>query len=113
MHETFDAAHPTRMIFLGESALVDGFQLIGFETHADPTLEEIDRVLRGLEEGGEKAFVVIGVACTAQESAAYRRLRGEGGRVVIAKVPPLANPTGFQCEVDQRVRMLLGGAEEI
>jgi vacuolar-type H+-ATPase subunit F/Vma7 len=113
MHETFDAEHRTRMIFLGEAALADGFQLIGFETHVDPSPAEVDRVLRELEERAEKAFVVIGLGCSEQESPAYRRLRNEGGRVVIGKVPPLAAPQGFQCEVDQRVRVLLGGADEL
>jgi len=113
MHESFDTESGTRMIFLGEAALVDGFQLIGFETHADPDADEIDRILHDLEESGEKAFVVIGVSCSEQGSPAYRRLRSEGGRVVIAKVPPLADPSCFQCDVDQRVRTLLGGDKEL
>jgi vacuolar-type H+-ATPase subunit F/Vma7 len=113
MHATFDAEHRTRMIFLGDAALADGFQLIGFETHVDPTPEHLERVLRGLEERQEKAFVVIGTACPAQQCAAYRRLRNEGGRVVISRVPPLAAPADFQCEVDQRVRVLLGGADQL
>ena len=35
----------TRMLFLGDAALTDGFRLIGFETWADPNIEQLDQLL--------------------------------------------------------------------
>jgi len=44
--------------------------------------------------------------------AVLAELRGEGGRVLIAQVPPLNDPDAMHSSVDNRIAQLLGQAEE-
>ena len=80
---------PTRMLFLGEESLADGFRLIGFETHPNPTPEEVDRVFRDLSRGRDKAFVVVDDRVMRRGHPEPKRVRREGGRIVVIAVPPL------------------------
>lgn len=111
MYESGAESTATRMIFLGESALADAFALIGFETYVDPGDEQVEKILRGLHDGRQKAFVVLGRECSAASTPTLKRLRAEGGRVVISRIPPLNNPTCVRSEVDERIAMLLGNTE--
>ncbi|WP_347338082.1 hypothetical protein [Chromatium okenii] len=55
-----DSVHPlgdpTRLLFLGEECLADGFRLIGFETYPNPALRDVDQLLRELQRSQTKAF---------------------------------------------------------
>ncbi len=104
-----ETAQPTRMLFLGDAALTDGFQLIGFETRADPTFEELEQVLRELVSGKHNALVILDSALAASGSLTLKKIRAEGGRIVITEVPALCDPDNFQCDIDDQVRSLLGG----
>jgi vacuolar-type H+-ATPase subunit F/Vma7 len=106
-HET---ARPTRMLFLGEESLADGFRLIGFETHPNPTPEEADQVIRDLSRAREKAFVVVDDRIMAAEIPSLKRARREGGRIVVIAVPPLSAPTRLASEVADRLAALFGSA---
>jgi len=75
----------THLYFLGEAALANGFRLAGFHVY-HRTLYESD--LNVLAE-----------------------LRGEGGRVLIAQVPPLHDPDAMHSPVDNRIAQLLGQSE--
>jgi vacuolar-type H+-ATPase subunit F/Vma7 len=103
-----DLGRPTRMLFLGEETLADGFRLIGFETHANPAPEEIDRILRDLLRNREKAFVVVDDAVMSQEIPNLKRVRKEGGRIVVVAVPSLSAPTVLASEVAERLATLFG-----
>lgn len=105
-----EPGRPTRMLFLGEESLADGFRLIGFETHASPTPEEVDRILRDLRRNREKAFVVVDDAVMGQEIPNLKRVRKEGGRIVVIAVPSLSAPTLLASEVADRLAALFGVA---
>lgn len=105
-----DLGRPTRMLFLGEESLADGFRLIGFETHANPAPDEIDRILRDLLRNREKAFVVVDDAVMRQEIPNLKRVRREGGRIVVIAVPSLSAPTVLASEVAERLATLFGAA---
>jgi vacuolar-type H+-ATPase subunit F/Vma7 len=104
-----DNNHPTRMIFMGEAALTDGFKLIGFETWADPTQETLDQQLANLLRQREKAFIILGHKLASCDSLLLKRIRAEGGYIVITQIPSLSEPDNFQCEIDDRLQQLLGG----
>ena len=103
-----DLGRPTRMLFLGEETLADGFRLIGFETHPNPAPEEIDRILRDLRRNRDKAFVVVDDAVMSQEIPHLKRVRKEGGRIVVVAVPSLSAPTVLASEVAERLAALFG-----
>ncbi len=107
-----DNNHPTRMLFMGEAALTDGFKLIGFETWADPSQEILDNELTRLLRNREKAFIILGHKLANCDSALLRKIRAEGGYIVITQVPSLAEPDNFHCEIDDRLQQLIGGELE-
>lgn len=111
MQEQFDDFRPTRMLFMGDATLTDGFQLIGFDTVADPSPEELDRTLQTLIDEKQNAFIILDNRLSECGSPILERVRAEGGRIVITEVPPLNAPQQFHCKIDKQVRTLLGYAD--
>lgn len=105
-----DHSRPTRMLFLGEDRLADGFRLIGFETHPNPSPEDVDRVLRELLRGREKAFVIVDDGVMQQDIPNLKRVRREGGRIVVIAVPLLAAEPRLSSEVARRLTALFGSS---
>lgn len=102
--------HPTRLLFLGEETLADGFRLIGFETYPNPTPEEADRLLRDLRRDQAKALVIVDDALMEQQIPNLHRVRQEGGRIVVIAVPALGAQPRLTSEVAQRLASLFGTA---
>jgi vacuolar-type H+-ATPase subunit F/Vma7 len=102
--------HPTRLLFLGDESLADGFRLIGFETHANPSPDEVERVLRDLSRNRERAFVVVDDQVMGADIPQLQRLRREGGRIVVIAVPLLNAPPVLSSAVADRLTALFGAA---
>ncbi|MES9858275.1 MAG: V-type ATP synthase subunit F [Sedimenticola sp.] len=98
----------TRMLFMGDASLTDGFQLIGFETWPDPTVAELDQVLKKLVESKQNAFIVIDSELAQHNPAMLKHIREEGGRIVVTEVPPLNDPDNCDCIIDRQIQTLLG-----
>lgn len=98
----------TRMIALGSAALTEGFSLIGIETLADATAEQLENLLADLVRRQEKALVFLEHDLARSQGPWLRRVREEGGRVVIAEVPPLHAPEDYHPQVEDVVRAILG-----
>lgn len=101
----------TRMLFLGDAALTDGFQLIGFETWADPAAEELEKVLEELLESKRNAFIILDTRLSESNSRILERVRREGRRILITVVPPLNDPDGFRCNIDHHVNSLMSNGD--
>jgi len=101
---------PTRMVFLGEDSLAEGFRAIGFEAHGRPSPADVDRVLRELLASRDKAFVIVDDDVMRMDVDNLKRVRREGGRIVVVAVPPLAaaSPT-LGSEVADRLASMFGG----
>jgi vacuolar-type H+-ATPase subunit F/Vma7 len=98
----------TRMVFLGDAVLGEGFRLIGFEVYPDPDEEQLDRVLGELVDSGQNAYVVVDQEFGKRHCPMLERIRAEGGRIVVSGVPPLHDPNRFHCALDERIETLLG-----
>jgi len=96
---------------MGEAALSDGFHLIGFETMVEPTVEELELILRQLVAEKQKAFVVLDHRLAACDSPMLQLIRAQGGRIIITEAPPLNAPDNFHCEIDAQLHMLLGSGD--
>ncbi len=105
-----DHGQITRMLFIGEDRLAVGFQLIGFETHPNPEPHEIERLLRDLQRGREKAFIVVDDAVMNQDIPQLKQVLREGGRIVVIAVPALNAPPRLSSEVATRLTALFGVA---
>jgi vacuolar-type H+-ATPase subunit F/Vma7 len=103
-----DSAH-TRMVFLGHKALAEGFALIGFETRADAGVNELDALLRELLSKRQNAFLIIEQYLAQAGSRLLPLVYVEGGRIIVAEVPPLARPEGMHIDIDEQIQALLGG----
>ena len=90
MAEPTDAPTATRMLFLGDDSLADGFRLIGFETHPNPSLEQVDRIFLDLIRSRDRAFVIVDEQVMRFDAGNLQRVRAEGGRIVVVAVPTLA-----------------------
>ena len=101
------ASGNTRMLFFGDAALTDGFQLIGFETWADPAAEELEKVLEELLDSKRNAFIILDTRLSESSSPILERVRREGRRILITVVPPLNDPDGFRCNIDHHVNSLM------
>lgn len=109
--QTADDTPTTRMLFMGDATLTDGFQLIGFEAYPDPPVEELDAILRKLIEQKQNAFIILDHRLSECDSTMLARVRAEGGRIVVTEVPPLNTPEQFHCKIDNQVRMLMGDTD--
>ncbi|MVF23049.1 hypothetical protein EVC37_15705 [Methylocaldum sp. BRCS4] len=98
----------TRLIALGSTALLEGFALIGFETHADATPDILEAVLKDLVRTQEKALIVLEQALARSGTALLTQVRAEGGRIVVVEIPSLQAPEDHQAAVDDLVRRVLG-----
>ncbi len=108
--QDLDLGQPTRMLFLGDERLADGFRLIGFEAHADPDPQQVDQILRTLLRDRQKAFVVVDDAIMRQDIPNLQRVRREGGRIVVIAIPALGTSPRLSSEVAQRLSALFGSA---
>ncbi len=96
----------TRMIFMGEASLTDGFRLIGFETYADPPNDDVERLVRELLARRDNALLVIDQRLADADIPAIRRVRNEGGHIVVTTVPPLNRPDDLRSLIDDRLKTL-------
>ncbi len=99
---------PARMIALGSAALMEGFALIGFETHIDPSFEEIEKLMHALIRSQQAALVVIEQGLTRNPGRHLVRAQDEGGRIVITEIPELHVPEDYRSRVETLVREVLG-----
>jgi vacuolar-type H+-ATPase subunit F/Vma7 len=98
----------TRMLFLGDDSLADGFRLIGFEIIANPDPAEVDRIFRSLDKNRERAFVIVDDRIMGSEIAGLKQVRSEGGSIVIVSIPALKDPARLSSEVADRLTAMFG-----
>lgn len=108
MNASTPASSPTRMIALGSAALTGGFSLIGFETIPDASAASLEQVLAELFRTQQKALVVVEEKLTRANGRWLKRVRSEGGRIVVVEVPPLHAPADYRPPVEDLVRSILG-----
>ena len=101
-------ATATRLVALGHAPLMEGFRLIGVETHAEADDATVERVLADLVRGGARALVFLEHHLARGRGPWLERVRAEGGRIVVTEVPPLAAPDTYAPAVDGLVRAILG-----
>lgn len=101
---------PARMIALGSPALMEGFALIGFETHVDPSLDDIERLMHNLIRTQQAALVVIEQRLAKSPGRHLLHAQREGGRIVITEIPELHLSEDYHSRVEQLVQEILGPA---
>lgn len=100
----------THLLFFGEQTLADGFRLIGFETHPDPSAEAVDRRLRELQRERDRAFVIVDDELMQADIPTLHQVRREGGRILVIAVPRLGSDPRLHSDVAARLGALFGSA---
>ena len=101
-------AAEVRLIVMASAALVDGFQLLGFEPWPDATPEQVETLLSKLLHSDEKAFVLLEQSLANNNCPALDKCRNECSRVLIAEIPSLNSPGDYHPTVEVLVRNTLG-----
>ena len=99
----------TRLVVLGSAGLAEGFSLIGAEVYPDADPVRVEVVLAELWASGDAALVLLEAHLARGEGEWLRRLRNEGGRIVVTELPPLSAPASYAPAVDAVLRTVLGG----
>jgi vacuolar-type H+-ATPase subunit F/Vma7 len=110
MAERIASDHNTRMLFLGDDRLADGFRLIGFEALPNPDLGTVDKLFRELRRNRQRAFVIVDDQIMDSDSEALGQVRREGGHVVVVSIPRLDAAPRLTSEVADRLAALFGNA---
>lgn len=103
-------AAPARLIALGSAGLMEGFELIGFETIADPTPELVEELFQQLLLKQEAALVVIEHRLAENPGRHLLRAQQEGGRIVITEIPEIHMSHGYHSRVENLVQSTLGAS---
>jgi vacuolar-type H+-ATPase subunit F/Vma7 len=103
-------AAPARMIALGSAALMEGFELIGFETFPDPTPETLENLFQELMRRQQAALVVIEQSLARNPGRQLLRAQREAGRIVITEIPELHLSGGYHSRVEELVQSVLGAS---
>lgn len=103
-------AAPARLVALGSAGLMEGFELIGFETIADPTLERVEELFQELLRKQQAALVVIERRLAENPGRNLLRAQQEGGRIVITEIPEIHMSRGYHSRVEELVQSVLGAS---
>lgn len=99
-----------RIMAIGEAELMDGFALLGIETHADVSNDDIEALLSGLVRSRERALVFIQQDFISDEIPILQRLRLEGGSILVCEIPGLHGARDYQPEVEKLIGRVLGSS---
>jgi vacuolar-type H+-ATPase subunit F/Vma7 len=99
-----------KIIAMGSAALMDGFALLGIETHVDASADSIEALLSGLARGRERALVFIQQDLMDADIPMIRQLRMQGGSILICEIPRLQAADDYRPEVDKLIARVLGSS---
>jgi vacuolar-type H+-ATPase subunit F/Vma7 len=99
-----------RLIFMGSEALADGFNLLGFETFADASPEDVERLLSELLKRKQAALVFLEDKLVANPGAVFLRTRAEAASIIITEIPALNAAHNYRPLVEDLVARVLGSS---
>ena len=97
-------AFRTRVIALGNAALMDGFSMIGVETVVNATPQSVEDLLAGLSRHDQNAVVFLERDLARSNGPWLQRVRAKGGRIIVVEIPSLNAPEEYHTRVEEMVR---------
>jgi vacuolar-type H+-ATPase subunit F/Vma7 len=97
-----------RLIALGGAPLMQGFALLGFETHPEADANQVEQLLAELCAHAESALVILEQPLGRGEGKHLARARAEGVHIVLVELPPLGANPEYAPPVEALVRRVLG-----
>ncbi len=99
-----------KILAFGSAALMDGFALLGIETHADPRAQEIESRLSALVQARERALIFMQQDLMSREVPSIARLRLQGGSILVCEIPDLQAAGDYHPQVDELIKRVLGAS---
>lgn len=97
-----------RIIAFGDAALMDGFALLGIETHANPKAEAVETILTKLVRSRERALVFVQQELMTDAVPIVAQLRNQGGSILICELPALHCAEHYKPQVERLIARVLG-----
>ncbi len=97
-----------RLMAIGNQALMDGFALLGIETHSDISTVELDQLLNDLNRKQEKVLIYLQQNLAETNLPILRHLRNEGGLILISVIPDILSANDYRAPVDLLISRVLG-----
>ncbi|MCP4389862.1 MAG: hypothetical protein GY802_16325 [Gammaproteobacteria bacterium] len=99
-----------KIIAIGNSALMDGFALLGIQTYADASADEINAVLTELSRNRERALVYLQQDLMSAGIPMIEQLRIQGGSILLCEIPDLHTADEYQPAVEKLIGRVLGSS---
>jgi len=97
-----------RLIAMGQGPVMEGFALLGFETFADPDIEDLQNLLNDLMIQEEKAFILLESYLSASGLKLLQEVRDTATDIIIAEIPAINHYEDYHPYVEQLIAQSLG-----
>lgn len=97
-----------RILAIGSQALMDGFALLGIETHTDISIDALEHLLNNIVRQQERTLIYLQQNLATADIPILQRLRQEGGQVLISIIPSLHEPDNRQAPIDALIAKVIG-----
>lgn len=97
-----------RILAIGSQALMDGFALLGVETHTDISVHELELLLNNIVRQQDRTLIYLQQDLANTDLPVLQRLREEGGNVLISELPSLHEPDNRQALIDALIAKVIG-----
>lgn len=99
-----------KIIAIGNSALMDGFALLGIQTYADASADKINAVLSELSRNRERALVYLQQDLMSADIPMIQQLRIQGSSILLCEIPDLHAAEEYQPAVEKLIGRVLGSS---
>ncbi len=99
-----------KILAMGNSALMDGFSLLGIQTYADESTDTINDVLSDLKRNQQRALVFMQHDLINKDIPMVKTLRQSGGSILICEIPNLQEADDYQPAVEKLIGRVLGAS---
>lgn len=97
-----------RILAIGNQALMDGFALLGIETHIDPDKDQLEAILADISASGDRTLIYLQQDLQQLQLPRLENLRREGGSVLISEIPSLHEPHNRQSSLEELIKRFIG-----
>ncbi|MBT8438388.1 MAG: hypothetical protein HKP55_08585 [Gammaproteobacteria bacterium] len=99
-----------RIIAVGSQALMDGFALLGIETHVDLDRTALEAMLVSIVSSQERTLIYLQQDMLDHDIPILKQIRSEGGSILISEVPSLQEPENRQASIDLLINKTIGAS---
>ena len=99
-----------RIVAVGSQELMDGFALLGIETHVGLADEELEALLLSIVSSQERTLIYLQQDLLDNNIPILNRIRSEGGTILISEVPSLREPQNRKASIDILISKTIGAS---